>query len=97
MEIHKETASAGDLIHGQTEIGMSPVQLTNTKRCEKGILIHAMRENTATVYIGLGNRVRSSSGFPLMPGAHVQMPIDDPGQVYCISDDVEQRIAWMVV
>jgi hypothetical protein len=47
------------------------------------------------VYVGDEN-VTTSSGFPILPGAAIELPVDDPSKIYVVSAS-PQSLAWMGV
>ena len=105
MEI-KETVKTTELKYGHKAVGITTVQLTALAfPLLKGLLIRAAgvddpTPNTAVVWIG-GTTVTADStasgGFPLAPGESINIPADNPTEVYVISDAASQTVAWMGV
>jgi len=103
-EVFKEVAATGTLNHGHTVAGMTPTQLCAGFPCTKGVLIRAPGPDDAVpnyraVWIGRKHVTADSApgtgGYPLMPGASIVLPIDDPSQIYIVSDIEEQEVSWI--
>jgi hypothetical protein len=104
MDIYKE--AIGTLLHGHQTVGTTRRQLVDGKYdILKGVLLRAPGScdptpNTAAVWVG-GKSVTSDSGptggMPLTPGESMFLPVDDPTQIYLISTDDNQDIAWITV
>ena len=98
----QETSPAKTMLYGRTVVGQSPIQLTIvTGPTVRGILIRApgigeSNVNTDMVYVG-DYQVTVATGFPLTPGAAIELPIDDPSQIYVVSSSANQTVAWMAV
>ncbi len=109
MDVTKETSEVSGLQHGHTVAGYgsSPA---GVKICERfpifrGLLLFCPGTeddvpNTATVFVG-GPSVTPDygpkGGIPLVPGRSLVVPIDDPSQLYIVSDAPGQDVAWMGV
>lgn len=107
MEINKETVRG--ILHGWCDVPTdAPVQITPLEHVAfKGVLIYCPGSqmpgegNTAPVWIG-GNKIAAndtdgSGGFPIMPGSTMALPVERPNEVWVISSDPGQKIAWMVI
>lgn len=84
---------------GHTVVGTSAKKLCDIEKSFKGVLIRADGGNSATVYVGGPSVTANSSatgGFPLVAGAAIQIPFDDPSELYVISVNESQDVAWVV-
>jgi hypothetical protein len=101
----KETSPASNLCHGHVVVGPTPVPLTalDFKLC-RGILLRApgagdLVPNTDIIYIGRACVTADSNpgtgGMPLLPGAVLELPLEDPSQLYAVSLSAAQDLAWM--
>jgi len=107
MDIYKETSPSGDLKHGHTVVGVTAVPLTNISlNCLRGILVRAPGANdpgpnTHPVWVGRAAVTADSSegrgGIPILPGAAIILPVDDPSKVFVISTAAGQDIGWLCV
>ncbi len=98
-EITKSTTPARNLYHGQVTVSTTPVKLCEKFETNKGVLLRAPGRNDPTpntqpVWVG-GLHVTPQSGMPIVPGAALVLPVDDPGQLYVISTTSDQLIAYM--
>ena len=100
----KETSPARDLKHGHAVVGTVAVPVTPNKvELVRGLLLRAPGSNDPTpntdvIYIGLKSVTADLSptgGMPLLPGAIMELPIDDPSVIYAISLSPNQDLAWM--
>ena len=95
----RETSAAKHLLYGRTVVSTSAIPLTAvTGPCNRGVLIRApglaeSDANSEIVYVGDEN-VTTSTGFPICPGAAIELPIIDPSKIYVITTGT-QRLAWM--
>jgi hypothetical protein len=108
----KETSPNSELRHGHVATvvtggtpvptPLSPVSHTFVR----GILIRAPGAgdpvpNVDTVWIGRKNVTPNSDagtgGMPLPPGASIELPVEDPADVYVVSLSAGQDVAWMGV
>jgi hypothetical protein len=103
----RDTVETKELKWGHKVVGASAVQLTALEfKFTKGLLIRApgtgdTTPNTNPIWIG-GKGVTANSnvgtgGVPLLPGESINLPVDDPTEVYVISDAATQDVAWMGV
>jgi hypothetical protein len=61
-----------------------------------GLKVMALPSNTATIYIGpLG--ITTTTGFPMVAGNIVFLPIDDPSRLAAVSGTAGQGLAWIGV
>jgi len=101
MLLVKETSSMKHLLYGRITVGTSATQLTiATGPCNRGVLVRApgiseSDANTDIVYVGDAD-VTVASGFPLLPGGVIELPVDDPSLIYVIAAS-SQSLAWMGV
>ena len=101
----KETSPNGDLRHGHTVVGQTARPLaTDAAKFNRGILIRApgagdLVPNTDIVWIGrkavTADYNVGTGGMPLLPGAAVELPVEDPSQVFVISGTDNQDVAWV--
>lgn len=104
MDIYKE--ATGTLMHGHQTVGRTRRQLVDGKYdILKGVLLRTPGSsdptpNTAVVWVG-GKGVTAdggaTGGMPLPPGESMFLPVDDPTQIYLVSTDDNQDIAWITV
>jgi hypothetical protein len=83
--------------HARVEVGFVPVPLGDDGRLYSGLKIIASPDNTATVYISPREVVTSDGplqGFPLRPGASLEMQIDSP-RLYAVSTDYQQQLDYI--
>ena len=104
----KETSPSTELRNSHTVVGTTPTQLTNLSyKFVRGIIIRAPgpnddNPNVAIVYVG-GSSVTAdysaTGGVPLPPGSSLELPVDDPSQVYVVvaAGVSPQDVAWMGV
>jgi hypothetical protein len=103
----KETSPSSDLQHGHTVVGTTPVSLTPVKlNFVRGIMVRSpgpddLTPNTDVIWIGRRNVTPdqdiNTGGFPLLPGAAMEIPCEDPSQVFAVSGSEGQDLAWMGV
>jgi hypothetical protein len=88
-----ETTDTKELKWGHTVVGTTAVKLTALEfKFEKGLLLRAPGSSDVTADSNAG-----TGGMPLAPGESINLPVDDPTEVYVISDAASQDIAWMGV
>lgn len=104
--IGQETIKAFELAHGHTVIGTSRVTVVPEDfHCVKGILLRCPgvddpAPNTAPVWVGKAGVTADSSvngGMPILPGASLFLPIENPVALYAISTDSDQDLAWLEI
>ena len=103
----KETSPSSELRHGHAVVGTSPAPLTTlSMKFVRGILLRApgpddLTPNTDVVYIGCKSVTADSNagtgGMPILPGSAIELPVEDPSQVYAVSLSPGQDLAWMGV
>jgi len=100
----RETSPTNDLKFGHAVVGLTAVPVTPNKvELVRGLLLRApgpndLAPNTDVIYIGLKSVTPDSSatgGMPLLPGSVMELPIDDPSQIYAVSLTANQDLAWM--
>jgi hypothetical protein len=106
VEITKETVR--EMKHGWQVVGIERIEITPLDLyLYKGILLtcpgtqYDGSGNAKPVWVG-GHRVTAddnpgTGGFPIMPGSAMFIPIEKPNEIWVISSQADQRIAWMVV
>ncbi len=103
----KETSPSQDLKYGHVVVGTTPVPLTAlTLKLVRGLLLRApgpndLVPNIDVIYIGKAGVTADSNagtgGMPLLPGSVLELPVEDPSQVYAVSGSPNQDLAWMGV
>lgn len=106
MEITKESVP-GSPWNGHQVVGTTPARLTSLDfRVLKGVLIRcpgsedAGTPNTAPVWVGGGGVTpdnSASGGMPVLPGDSIFIPVERPMDVYVVSTDPDQDVAWISV
>jgi hypothetical protein len=103
----KETSPMSDLDQGHCLVGNVPTPISSQplKRKNRGVLLHApgpgdpRGANTDVVYIGgaqvTADRNAGTGGIPLLPGASLEIPIEDPQNLYGVSATAGQDVAWL--
>jgi hypothetical protein len=105
--ITRETINTKELKWGHKVVGATAVKLTELEFVfSKGLLLRAPGTDDATpntnfIWVGgagvTANSNVGTGGMPLAPGDSINLPLDDPTEVYVISDAAAQEIAWMGV
>jgi hypothetical protein len=103
----KETSPSSALQHGHTVVGPVAVPLTPlSMKLVRGILLRApgpndLNPNTDVIFVGrkavTADAAVGTGGVPLLPGSSIDLPIEDPSQIYVISQSSNQDLAWMGV
>lgn len=78
------------------ETSEAAIQLTSTEVAARCIAIAAHPDNTAVIYIGKAG-VTSLDGFPLAPGAAIEINAMNITEIYVISETVGQDCRWMAL
>lgn len=98
-----EMSSPRDLRYGFTVAGLTPTPLTPPLNVAayQGILLLASPDNTRRVWLG-GSQVRTSGhiaeGLPMLPGVSLALPsLASTDGLYITSDDIGQRVHWMLL
>lgn len=103
MELHKETVK--EFWSGQALVGATAVKLTTLGSIKplKGIILRtpgaadtAVGEvaNVKPIWVG-PKGVTASTGYPLLPGKGLGIPLEDAGDLYAISNVPDQILAWI--
>jgi hypothetical protein len=99
----KETVDTGKLAYGHSIAGQVVQRLCDySSTAYKGILIRCPGSadpvpNSAPVWVGSSPEVAPDSGFPIPPGSHLIVPVDDASTLYIISTADGMDVAWMAV
>ncbi len=104
----RETSPSGDLKYGTTTVGPTPVPVTpNSVELIRGLLLRApgsndvLTPNVDCVFVGLASVTpgtnQPTDGFPLTPGASIELPVSDPSKVFLVSQTPGQLVSWMGV
>ena len=82
---------------GQTTISSTVTTRVTTFAAEwvKGIQLKALSGNAAAVYIG-GSDV-AATGFPLLPGEGLFLPLDAVDEIYGLAATNGDKISWIIV
>lgn len=106
MEITKETVR--EIKNGWQTAGLERVQITPLELYAlKGILMTCPGSqyegggNDAMIWIG-GPKVTAdqnvnSGGMPIAPGSSIFIPCEKPNELWVVSDQADQKIAWMLL
>jgi len=81
--------------HNQTSVGTSAVQLASNTST-KGVLVKAKSTNTGIIYVGNSSGVTSSTGFELLAGEAVLVPVNNSNLIYCIASASSQAVCLLV-
>jgi hypothetical protein len=103
----KETSPSSELQHGHTVVGLVPEPLTTmAAKFQRGVLVRTpgagdLVPNTDIVFVGrkgvTADYNTGTGGLPLLPGSAVELPVEDPSQLYVVSLSPNQDVAWMGV
>jgi hypothetical protein len=103
----KETSPSRELQHGHAVVGLVAGPLSPAPaKLVRGILIRTPgpddpTPNTDVVYVGrkcvTADLNLGTGGMPLLPGCAIELPLEDPSQVYAVSLTPNQDVAWMGV
>jgi hypothetical protein len=95
--------TVGRFAHGRrSSIGTTPVAIVATSmHLAKGIELRAADENTAALYVGgqgvTADAADATSGFPLVAGDSLFLPVDDPSVVYVVASAAGQKLFWFAI
>lgn len=87
--------------HGsKSSIGTTALQLTTVAvECANGVIVKAANANTGTIYVGNSDVTAAgadgTAGMELGAGESVQLPIDNPSDVWVIASTTGQKVFWM--
>ncbi len=103
MEILKEVSESRGLQNGHTVAGPTPVKLSEHYPVTRGVLLRcpgSADENPNVVPVYVGNRQLTADrgpngGMPILPGTAIQIPADDPSQIYVVATEPNQDVAWI--
>jgi hypothetical protein len=103
----KETSPSSEFTHGHAAVGMAPTPLTTFPATfVRGILLRTpgagdLVPNTDIVFVGRKGVTADSNagtgGMPMPPGSVLELPLEDPSQVYVVSLSASQDVAWLGV
>lgn len=84
--------------YGQSAISDSePTLIVSADlECREGVQLKSMNTNTDVIYIGESD-VDATSGFPLLPGEGLFVPIDHVSSTYALAGVDTERLAWAVI
>lgn len=87
------------LIHGQTTVGTSAVQLTtNAEVLVKGVLIKAAAANSASIFVGKAGVAATGAtngGLALAAGEGIFIPVEDASTIWLISTTGSQGVSFL--
>jgi hypothetical protein len=98
----KSASPTKDMAFNHTVVGVTPVALGNTAvKFVRGLLLRApghddVTPNTGVIFIGDRN-VTVATGLALIPGASIELPVDDSSLIYVVSTHADQDLAWLAV
>lgn len=85
---------------GQETVGTTPAQIdAPAKELFRGVAIKADPSNTDVVYIGFGDSVSATSGYPLAAGEEFPdfLPVFDVKKVWFVGGAVGQDFHWIAM
>ena len=91
------TAFAGTY---QNDVGEAAVQLLNNGApltALRGVIVKSLGGNSGKIYVGSSNGVTVATGFELIPGDAISLPLNNINLVWCISDTAAQKVSWAAV
>ncbi len=93
-QIDKETLASSRIKYGALASGAAalPIAVNNFK-FNAGVIIFAPSANTASIFLG-DAAVTVGTGFPLPPGANIELPIEELQNIYAISA-AAQNLNWI--
>lgn len=106
VEVTKDSSGIKDLGNGHLLVTQAAAPITNKSGLYRGILLRCPGSkdptpNTRPVWIGRKGVTANSGdtgGMPVVPGSSLFVPIDDPTQLYAVTDTmVDQDLAWLGV
>ena len=96
VSIGKQTKSK--FITGNDTVGVTAKALTvGSFDASHKITIEADAGNGNTIYVGENDQVTANNGWPLAAGEKVEIPADDPGEVYVIGGAASQAYKWLAI
>jgi len=72
-------------------IGTDPVQLSNLEWASNGVDLYPDGQNAGNIFIG-GSSVSAISGKPMNKGESINIPIDNPSNLYAVADTAGQNL-----
>ena len=102
MEVTDEVSRTSEMRNGVAIVGPAAAPISESIKCRRGIIVSADPTNTATIFISSNPNVTAdrslAQGYPVYANClPLVIPADDPGELYAVSDDSEQRLYWMAV
>ena len=100
IEVGKESTLASNLKYGRTAVGLTAVKVNlYVENLRYNVVIRANGSgdpfpNTDFVYVGDKN-VTVETGFPIPPGASMDIFVNNVNEIYVISSSPNQEIAWI--
>ena len=93
-QINKETLASSRVKYGSFASGAAAAQIAaNYFKFNAGVIIFAPSANTASIFLG-DSAVTVGTGFPLPPGANIELPIEELQDIYAISA-AAQNLNWI--
>ncbi len=93
-QVDKETLASSRVKYGALASGASAAAISGDNHTfNAGVIVFALSANTASIFIGDAN-VTVGTGFPLPPGANIELPIEELQNIYAISA-VAQNLNWI--
>jgi hypothetical protein len=102
------TYQSKDIQYGVLTVGTVPVRvgMVGSRALVKGLLLRAcgsqdfLSQNSDCIYVGGPNVTADQSpsgGFPLLPGASLELPAAQAEDIWCISGTPGQILNWLAV
>lgn len=105
VKVSHDALSARHLKHGHVTVGVAARRLLAVDlRFKAGVLLRAPgpdddTPNTAPIWVGSAKITADSNertgGLPILPGATVFLPIEDPTDIWVVSTVASQDLAWL--
>ncbi len=93
-KIGKETLASSRIKYGSLASGASAVAISgDNNKFNAGVIIFALSANTASIFLG-DSDVTIGTGFPLPPGANIELPVEELKNIYAISA-AAQNLNWI--
>ena len=77
--------------------GVTAKQIIGTDLLSSVVFLSAPKGNTFPVFFNTTSTVTISDGFPLYAGQSVSLPLQQPEDIYCVTESGVQTIDWIVV
>ena len=102
LKVHNniQAVPSKQCVHGHCVIGATRSILgQSTINLRYGIIFYADEDNTAAIWVGnssvTANSNATTGGFPLSAGSSIMLPFSDFQNLYGVSTDAGQNLAWI--